>query len=73
MYSSFEQIQYIVHISGTLDDEDGAVGGMSGDIQSLRHWFKKVKELRSEVEKIRNMMCNKLANDMGDNLTCATQ
>ncbi|KAL4232625.1 Centrosomal protein [Mactra antiquata] len=56
-----------------MDEDEEAAGGMSGDLQSVKHWLKKVKELRSEVEKIRNMICNKLANDMGGNLTCATQ
>lgn len=60
------------YISASLDDE-GATGGLPGDEQSLKHWFSKLRELRSEVEKIRNIMCNKYAKDMGDNLNCATQ
>ncbi|XP_053398127.1 interaptin-like [Mercenaria mercenaria] len=54
-------------------DEEGATGCVGGDEQSLKHWFSKLKELRSEVEKVRNMMCNKYAKEMGDNLNCATQ
>ena len=43
------------------------------DEQSLKHWFAKLRDLRGEVEKVRNMICNKFAKDMGDNLNCATQ
>lgn len=53
-------------------DEEGAVGGFT-DEESLKNWFAKLKELRAEVEKIRNMLCNKYAKEMGDNLNCATQ
>ena len=54
-------------------EEEGAVGGAKKEEQTLKHWFKKLKELRAEVEKIRKMICNKYAEDMGDNLNCATQ
>ena len=62
-------------ISGTSleEEEQGAVGGVKKDDATLKHWFKKLKELRSEVEKIRKMICNKYAEDLGDNLNCATQ
>lgn len=43
------------------------------DEQSLKHWFTKLRDLRGEVEKVRNTICNKYAKDMGDNLNCATQ
>ena len=50
-------------------DEDA---GMSmSDEQSLKHWFGKLQELRSEVEQVRGTLCNKYAKDMGDNLNCA--
>ena len=49
------------------------MGGAKKEEQTLKHWFKKLKELRAEVEKIRKMICNKYAEDMGDNLNCATQ
>ena len=62
-----------VSASSLEDEEEGAVGGVKKDEQTLKHWFKKLKELRAEVEKIRKMICNKYAEDMGDNLNCATQ
>lgn len=54
-------------------DEDGAAGGSMNDEQSLKHWFAKLRDLRAEVETVRNTLCNKCAKDMGDNLNCATQ
>ena len=49
------------------------MGGVKKDDTTLKHWFKKLKDLRSEVEKIRKMICDKYANELGDNLNCATQ
>ncbi|XP_076076468.1 centrosomal protein of 85 kDa-like isoform X1 [Mytilus galloprovincialis] len=45
----------------------------SDEKQTLRHWLSKLRDLRSEVEKLRGMISNKYAEDMGDNLNCATQ
>jgi len=58
------------HISASMDED----AGMSmSDEQSLKHWFGKLQELRTEVEQVRGTLCNKYAKDMGDNLNCAQQ
>ena len=60
----------------TLDEEEepgdeGACGGR--EEQTLQHWLAKVKDLRHKVEEVRKMICEKYAEEMGDNLNCATQ
>ncbi|XP_052809827.1 centrosomal protein of 85 kDa-like [Mya arenaria] len=52
-------------------DEDACLS--MSDEQSLKHWFGRLRELRSEVEQVRSTLCDKLAKDMGDNLNCAQQ
>ncbi|XP_041353808.1 centrosomal protein of 85 kDa-like [Gigantopelta aegis] len=41
--------------------------------QTLKHWLTRVAELREEIDKLRGIICNKYAEDMGDNLTCNPQ
>lgn len=45
----------------------------SDGIQSLKFKVSKVKELREEIDKMRELLSNKYAEDMGDNLNCTTQ
>ncbi len=52
-----------------MDSESGAADTMA----SLQHKVKRVKELRQKVDDLRGLIANKYADDMGDNLTCATQ
>lgn len=57
---------------------DEAQGGepehSSGDIiKTVSQWTAKMGELRREVDRLRAHICNKYAEDMGDNMTCATQ
>lgn len=65
-------ISLLLGSRASLDEQDAA-GASMGNEQSLKHCFTKLKELRSELDKIRDMLCNKYAKDMGDNLNCATQ
>ena len=47
---------------------------LPGDnLQSLKFKLTKVKELRTEVDKMRELLSNKYAEDMGENLNCTTQ
>ncbi|KAK0053564.1 centrosomal protein of 85 kDa [Biomphalaria pfeifferi] len=39
----------------------------------LSQWLSTIKEMRKEMTTIRTHICNKYAEDMGDNMTCATQ
>ena len=41
-------------------------------VQSLRYKVGKVQDLRSEIDKLRELVSNKYAEDMGENLTCVT-
>ncbi|XP_056015973.1 centrosomal protein of 85 kDa-like isoform X3 [Ostrea edulis] len=43
------------------------------EAQTLKQWLGKVKELRSEIEGLRGLICNKYAEDLGDNMNCVTQ
>ena len=43
------------------------------EAHTLKQWLKKVKELRSEIEGLRGLICNKYAEDLGDNMNCVTQ
>ena len=45
----------------------------SDEKQTLRHWLTKLRDLRDEVEKLRATICNKYAEDMGENLNCTQQ
>ena len=51
-------------------DQDEPVGD---NLQSLKYKLSKVKELQEEVEKLREMLSNKYAEDWGANLNCVTQ
>ena len=60
--------------------KDEAVGGepdptdLGGDqTKTISQWLTKLGELRREVDRLRAHICNKYAEDMGDNITCATQ
>ncbi|GFO42679.1 centrosomal protein of 85 kda [Plakobranchus ocellatus] len=59
---------------------DEAAGGdpdqfeTSGDHnKAMSQWLTKLGEMRREVDRLRARICNKYAEDMGDNITCATQ
>ncbi|XP_059153963.1 centrosomal protein of 85 kDa-like isoform X2 [Physella acuta] len=39
----------------------------------ISQWLLTVGELRREMDKMRAFICNRYAEDMGDNITCATQ
>ena len=56
-----------------LDAEDAGSGSVAGGGTSVTQWLAKIGELRREGDKLRAQICNKYAEDMGDNITCATQ
>ena len=56
-------------IGGEPDQTD--IGGDS--MKAVSQWLTKLGELRREVDRLRAHICNKYAEDMGDNMTCATQ
>ncbi|RUS73563.1 hypothetical protein EGW08_018679 [Elysia chlorotica] len=67
-------------ISLLLGVKNGAVGGESeqtdfgvDSAKAVSQWLTKLGELRREIDRLRAHICNKYAEDMGDNMTCATQ
>ena len=42
-------------------------------LQSLRYKVDKVTELRKDIDRLREIISNKYAEDMAEQLTCATQ
>nr|KAG5696795.1 hypothetical protein BaRGS_012818 [Batillaria attramentaria] len=52
-------------------EEKGAKGEEKG--QTIKQWLCKLAELRQEVDSLRATICNQYAEDMGQNLQCATQ
>ncbi|KAL3881151.1 hypothetical protein ACJMK2_027609 [Sinanodonta woodiana] len=66
--------------SSVMDDDEGETGAVGGDGrrvqregQTLKQWLSKVKELREEVDRLRSMICNKYAEDLGENINCVVQ
>ncbi|KAH9525027.1 hypothetical protein Btru_000136 [Bulinus truncatus] len=57
--------------SDTRARGDDAKGG--GRSLPLSQWLSTIKDMRKEMNSIRTHICNKYAEDMGDNMTCATQ
>ncbi|XP_069138029.1 centrosomal protein of 85 kDa-like isoform X1 [Argopecten irradians] len=55
------------------DVETAANGGPQVEAQTMKQWLSKTRELRTEIEQLRVMICNKYAEDIGDNLNCTTQ
>ncbi|XP_060069670.1 centrosomal protein of 85 kDa-like [Ylistrum balloti] len=55
------------------DVETAANGGPQVEAQTMKQWLSKTQELRTEIEQLRVMICNKYAEDIGDNLNCTTQ
>ena len=51
-------------------DQDEPLGD---NLQSLRYRIARVKQLQSDVDKLRELMSNKYAEEWGDNLNCITQ
>jgi len=51
--------------------ESGA--SSKAEAKTIKQWLSKIKDLRGEVEGLRGAICNKYAEDMGDNLNCTTQ
>ena len=51
--------------------EKAAAGAEKG--QTIKHWLSKLSELRREVDSLRASLCNQYAEDMGQNIQCATQ
>ena len=47
--------------------------GNEDTLQSLKYKLSRVKDLRSEIDKLRGIISDKYAEDMGDNLNCITQ
>ena len=47
--------------------------GSEDNTQSLKYRVGKIRELRNEVDKLRGIISNKYAEDMGENLNCTTQ
>ncbi|XP_076467383.1 uncharacterized protein LOC143298367 [Babylonia areolata] len=41
--------------------------------QTMKQWLSKLGELRGEVDSLRASLCNQYAEDMGQNIQCATQ
>ena len=54
-------------------DLQGASGVCEKDAQTVLQWLTKVQELREEIEGLRQLVCNKYAEELGNNLSCATQ
>ncbi|KAL5011065.1 hypothetical protein ScPMuIL_013370 [Solemya velum] len=46
---------------------------LSEEEQTLRNMLTKIRDLKSEVETLRANICDKYAEDMGENINCATQ
>ena len=51
-------------------DQDEPLGD---NLQSLRYRISRVKQLQSDVDKLRELMSNKYAEEWGANLNCITQ
>ena len=69
----FSPLSYYTHVCWCTGECDPLVeppGETS--VQSLRYKVGKVQDLRSEIDKLRELVSNKYAEDMGENLTCVT-
>lgn len=56
---------------GEEEKGGGAAGEEKG--QTIKQWLSKLGELRQEVDSLRASLCNQYAEDMGQNIQCATQ
>lgn len=54
-------------------DQDGARGSQADHTQTMAQWTTSLGELRRDIDKLRAHVCNRYAEDMGDNINCATQ
>lgn len=75
---SYAKLRYTVKclfwfISAPSNEHELEMTASSDEKQTLRHWLSKLRDLRGEVEKLRGMICNKYAEDMGENLNCTQQ
>ncbi|XP_005104232.1 centrosomal protein of 85 kDa [Aplysia californica] len=67
-------ISVLLGVHKTEADDDGAAGAGGRDAnETMTQWLSRLGELRREVDKLRAHICNKYAEDMGDNINCATQ
>ena len=69
MYFIFHDVFVLASMSGDL----GADPGTEDTLQSLKYRVGKVRELRDDLDKLRDTMSTKFAEDMGEKLSCATQ
>lgn len=60
-------------ISDIAESEDDKGAKQEEKGQTIKHWLSKLGELRKEVDGLRATICNQYAEDMGQNLQCATQ
>lgn len=61
---------------GLENSEVAAAGGHAeceDSAKAVTLWLGQLAQLRKEVDKLRAHVCNKYAEDMGNNITCATQ
>ncbi|KAK6187505.1 hypothetical protein SNE40_005514 [Patella caerulea] len=58
-----------------LDESSVGGGASNNDMegQTIAQWTSKLKELRVEVDRLRQFISNKYAEDMADNINCTTQ
>ncbi|CAG5117801.1 unnamed protein product [Candidula unifasciata] len=61
--------------SDLLQECAGGVGQAesSDPAKTISHWLSQIEQLRKDVDRLRAHICNKYAEDMGNNITCATQ
>ncbi|BFZ25333.1 hypothetical protein BsWGS_28372 [Bradybaena similaris] len=56
---------------------EGAAGNGQAEstdpAKTISHWLGQIEQLRKDVDRLRAHICNKYAEDMGNNITCATQ
>ncbi len=60
-----------VTVSSVAEPEQEHAG--ENNIQSLKHKLSRARELRKDIDKMREVISNKYAEDMSDNLNCITQ
>ncbi|XP_013385155.1 centrosomal protein of 85 kDa isoform X2 [Lingula anatina] len=57
----------------SVADSEEEQTGIDGAMLALKHKISSVKDLRQDIDKLREIMSNKYAEEMGENLHCATQ
>ena len=60
-------------IAGVMNADTDDQPSTSDNVQSLQYKVIRVQALRKDIDNLREHISNKYAEDMGDNLNCATQ